>query len=97
MLTVIKLLVSAGLIYAVNEIVIARSRPFLGSLVASLPLVSLLTFVWIWFGMARPAERVEKLASHSSGVFWFVLPSLPMFPSSFRGSCAKASPSGRPC
>ncbi len=80
MLTVIKLLISAGLIYAVNEIVIARSRPFLGSLVASLPLVSLITFVWIWFGMAdRPDERVEKLASHSTGVFWFVLPSLPMF------------------
>lgn len=80
MLTLVKLLVSAGLIYAVNEIVIARSRPFLGSLVASLPLVSLITFVWIWFGMAdRPEARVEKLASHSAGVFWFVLPSLPMF------------------
>ncbi|MEC5127297.1 DUF3147 family protein [Verrucomicrobiales bacterium BCK34] len=80
MLTIIKLLVSAGLIYAVNEIVIARSRPFLGSLIASLPLVSLITFVWIYFGMKDdPAARVEKLAAHSSGVFWFVLPSLPMF------------------
>ena len=80
MLTVIKLLMSAGMIYAVNEIVIARSRPFLGSLVASLPLVSLITFVWIYYGMKEmPAERVEKLASHSAGVFWFVLPSLPMF------------------
>lgn len=80
MLTVIKLLLSAGMIYAVNEIVIARSRPFLGSLVASLPLVSLITFVWIWFGMAdHPEARAEKLASHSTGVFWFVLPSLPMF------------------
>ena len=80
MLTVIKLLVSAGLIYAVNEIVIARSRPFLGSLIASLPLVTLITFIWIWFGMAdQPEARVEKLASHSAGVFWFVLPSLPMF------------------
>lgn len=80
MLTVIKLLVSAGLIYAVNEIVIARSRPFLGSLIASLPLVSLITFVWIHYGMkSDPAARVEKLASHSTGVFWFVLPSLPMF------------------
>lgn len=80
MLTVIKLLLSAGMIYAVNEIVIARSRPFLGSLVASLPLVSLITFVWIWFGMAdHPEARTEKLATHSAGVFWFVLPSLPMF------------------
>jgi hypothetical protein len=80
MLTVIKLLLSAGMIYAVNEIVIARSRPFLGSLIASLPLVSLITFVWIWFGMAdNPEASTEKLASHSTGVFWFVLPSLPMF------------------
>lgn len=80
MLTVVKLLLSAGLIYAVNEIVVVRSRPFLGSLVASLPLVSLITFVWIWFGMADdPAARTEKLAAHSAGVFWFVLPSLPMF------------------
>lgn len=80
MLTIIKLLVSAGLIYAVNEIVITRSRPFLGSLIASLPLVSLITFVWIYFGMQEnPAERTEKLAAHSVGVFWFVLPSLPMF------------------
>jgi len=80
MLTVIKLLVSAGLIYLVNEVVIARSRPFMGSLIASLPLVSLITFVWIWFGMRdRPEEQVEKLAAHSVGVFWFVLPSLPMF------------------
>jgi hypothetical protein len=80
MLTLLKLLLSAGMIYAVNEIVIARSRPFLGSLIASLPLVSLITFVWIYYGMKEmPAERIEKLASHSAGVFWFVLPSLPMF------------------
>ncbi|MEX2580050.1 MAG: DUF3147 family protein [Verrucomicrobiales bacterium] len=80
MLTVIKLLISAGIIYFVNEVVVARSRPLLGSLIASLPLVSLITFVWIWFGMKEvPAERTEKLAAHSVGVFWYVLPSLPMF------------------
>lgn len=81
MLTVVKLLFSAGLIYLVNEIVVARSRPFLGSLIASLPLVSLLTFIWIWFDLTSdPERRTEVLASHSVGVFWFVLPSLPMFP-----------------
>tara|TARA_R110000850_G_scaffold202967_17_gene329102 strand:+ start:674 stop:1042 length:369 start_codon:yes stop_codon:yes gene_type:complete len=80
MLTAIKLIISAGLIYLVNEVVITRSRPLLGSMLASLPLVSLITFVWIWFGMKdAPAERLEKLAAHSSGVFWFVIPSLPMF------------------
>lgn len=80
MLTVIKLLVSAGFIYFVNEIVVARSRPLLGSMVASLPLVSLITFVWIWAALReKPKEQAEKLAAHSAGVFWFVLPSLPMF------------------
>ena len=79
MLTVIKLIISAGLIYLVNEVVITRSKPFLGSLIASLPLVSLITFVWIWFGLKDdPAGRVEKLASHSAG--------------RFSGSCCRALP-----
>jgi hypothetical protein len=80
MLIVIKLIVSAGLIYLVNEIVVTRSRPVIGSLIASLPLVSLITFFWIYFDLkGDPEAGMEKLASHSTGVFWFVLPSLPMF------------------
>lgn len=80
MLTGIKLLLSIALIYFVNEIVVMRSKPLLGSMIASLPLVSIITFFWIWSGLKEnPEEQVEKLASHSTGVFWFVLPSLPMF------------------
>ncbi|MEM7697410.1 MAG: DUF3147 family protein [Verrucomicrobiota bacterium] len=80
MLVFIKLALSAGLIYLVNEIVVVRSKPLLGSLVASLPLVSIITFIWIWQGMSGdPAARDERLATHSTGVFWFVVPSLPMF------------------
>lgn len=80
MLVFIKIIVSAVLIYLVNEIVIGRSKPVLGSLIASLPLVSLITFFWIYFDSKVDKEKqVEVLASHSTGVFWFVLPSLPMF------------------
>ena len=80
MLSLVKIALSAGLIYLVNEVVIRHSRPALGSLIASLPLVSLITFVWIYYGLSNdPATRDERLASHSTGVFWFVLPSLPMF------------------
>ena len=80
MLTAVKLLISAGIIYFVNEFVVVRSKPLVGSMIASLPLVSLITFIWIWFGMkGEPAERTARLADHSTGVFWFVLPSLPMF------------------
>lgn len=76
---VIKYAITAGVVVLVNEVVIRYSREWLGSLIASLPLVSLITFFWIYYGLADPAERTTKLANHSTGVFWFVLPSLPMF------------------
>jgi len=76
---VVKYAITAGLVVLVNEVVIRYSREWLGSLIASLPLVSLITFFWIYYGLADPVERTAKLANHSTGVFWFVLPSLPMF------------------
>ncbi len=80
MFTTFKILFSAVLIYVVNEIVVARAKPTLGSMIASLPLVSLITFVYIWAGLrSDPEKQAERLAAHSTGVFWFVLPSLPMF------------------
>jgi hypothetical protein len=80
MFAILKILISASLIYLVNEVVVRHSKPLLGSLIASLPLVSLLTFIWIWNDLrTKPEALVEKLSAHSSGVFWFVLPSLPMF------------------
>ncbi|MFU8893198.1 MAG: DUF3147 family protein [Luteolibacter sp.] len=80
MFAVVKILISASLIYLVNEVVVRHSKPLLGSLIASLPLVSVLTFIWIWNDLrAKPDVLVEKLSAHSAGVFWFVLPSLPMF------------------
>lgn len=80
MFAVVKILISASLIYLVNEVVVRHSKPLLGSLIASLPLVSVLTFIWIWNDLrAKPDVLVDKLSAHSAGVFWFVLPSLPMF------------------
>ena len=63
MLVVVKLLLSAGLIYLVNELVITRSRPLLGSMIAAIPLVTIITFIWIWFGLRdAPEEQAAKLA-----------------------------------
>ena len=70
----VKLLVSAALIVLVSELVIKRGG-FLGGLVASLPLVSLLAIGWIWF----ETHDTEKIAAFSRSVFWFVLPSLVFF------------------
>ncbi len=70
---VIKVIISALLIVAVSEIA-KRSTGF-AALVASLPLTSLLAFVWLHMETASP----DKIADLSSQIFWLVLPSLLLF------------------
>ena len=69
----VKLLVSAGIIVLISEL--SKKLPLLASLIASLPLVSVLGMIWMY----GEKVEVEKIAAHSEGTFWFVLPSLPMF------------------
>ncbi len=69
----IKVIVSALLIVAISEIS-KRSSGF-AALVASLPLTSLLAFVWMHFE-SSPPERISEL---SFQIFWLVLPSLILF------------------
>lgn len=69
----IKIIVSALLIVAVSEIA-KRSTGF-AALVASLPLTSLLAFIWLQTEGVQP----EKIATLSSQIFWLVLPSLVFF------------------
>ena len=68
-----KTLVSAMIIVAVTEI--AKRSAVLGALVASLPIVSALSMIWLW----RDTGDVVRLASYAEATFWYVLPSLPMF------------------
>lgn len=70
---VIKVIISALLIVAVSEIA-KRSTGF-AALVASLPLTSLLAFVWLHMETSSP----DKIAELSSQIFWLVLPSLLLF------------------
>ena len=53
----------------------ARRNGWLGALVASLPLTSLLVLGWL-YADTRDAKQVADL---SMGIFWFVLGSLPFF------------------
>lgn len=69
----LKLIVSAGLIVAISEV--AKRSTGLAALIASLPLTSLLAFVWLHLE-ASPAERIAEL---SDQIFWLVLPSLLLF------------------
>lgn len=69
----LKVLVSAVLIVAISEI--AKRSSFVGGLIASLPLVSILAFVWLYFD----TKSLEKISALSYSVFWLVLPSLSLF------------------
>ena len=70
---VIKCALSGIIIAAVSEI--AKRSPAFGALVVSLPLLSLLSFLWLW----RDTGDAERIAGVSESTFWYVLPSLPLF------------------
>lgn len=64
----------SGIIVAIVSEV-ARRNPGFGALVVSLPLISVLSMIWLW----RDTQDVPRLAAHAESTFWYVLPSLPMF------------------
>jgi hypothetical protein len=68
-----KVLFSALLIVAISEIA-KRSTGF-SALIASLPLTSLLAFVWLYME-GTPSNQIAEL---SSQIFWLVIPSLLLF------------------
>lgn len=70
---IVKVLLSALVIVAITEIA-KRSSGF-AALVASLPLTSLLAFVWLRVEGSSSSE----IASLASQIFWLVLPSLVLF------------------
>ena len=68
-----KYLLTSAIVVLVSEF--ARRSDKLGGLIAALPLVTLLTLVWLH--IERQPEA--KLANHAWYTFWYVLPTLPMF------------------
>ncbi|HLC08407.1 MAG TPA: DUF3147 family protein [Methyloceanibacter sp.] len=69
----LKVLVTSVLVVAVSEA--ARRSTLLGAVLASLPLVSVLAFVWLYVDTGD----TDKIASLAYGIFWLVLPSLVLF------------------
>ena len=68
-----KAVISGVIIMAASEI--AKRSPTYGSLILSLPLISILAFIWLW----RDTGDNERIASLAEGTFWLVLPTLPLF------------------
>ena len=71
--TIIKILVSSGIIFLVSEI--AKKNTFFAGLIASIPLVSILSMLWLYF----ETEDIEKIKNLSNSILWMVIPSLTLF------------------
>lgn len=54
---------------------VAKRSDKLGGFIAALPLITLLTLVWLYL----EKQPQEKIANHAWYTFWYVLPTLPMF------------------
>lgn len=68
-----KYLVTAAVVVVVSEA--AKLSDRLGGFIAALPLVTVLTLIWLHIEDQPPA----KVANHAWYTFWYVLPTLPMF------------------
>lgn len=70
---IVKYLVTAGIVVLVSEF--AKRSDKLGGLIAALPLVTVLTLIWLYVEQ----QPVSKIANHAWYTFWYVIPTLPMF------------------
>ena len=66
-----KYLLTAAVIVLVSEL--AKRSDKIGSLVASLPLVTVLTLIWLHLDN----QPTSKIANHAYYTFWYVIPTLP--------------------
>lgn len=70
---VFKVTLTVAVVVAVAEI--SKRSSFWGALLVSLPLTSLLAFVWLY----ADTGDTRQVASLARGIFWLVLASLPLF------------------
>jgi uncharacterized membrane protein (GlpM family) len=70
---VTKYFLTAAVVVLVSEL--AKRSDKLGGLIAALPMVTVLTLIWLYVEKQSP----EKIANHAWYTFWYVIPTLPMF------------------
>jgi hypothetical protein len=68
-----KYFLTAAVVVLVSEL--AKRSDRLGGLIAALPMVTVLTLIWLYL----ENQPVEKIANHAWYTFWYVIPTLPMF------------------
>lgn len=73
LLLILKGLISGAVVVTVSEL--AKKNNLVASIIHSLPLTSLLAFIWLY----ADKKDAALVGQHAWGTFWFVLPTLPMF------------------
>ena len=73
MYIILKYLITAAVVVMVSEF--AKANDKLGGLIAALPLVTVLTLIWL----SVEKQPTAKIANHAYYTFWYVIPTLPMF------------------
>jgi len=71
---IIKYLLTALAIVLISEI--AKFSDKVGGLVAALPLITIISLIWLYI----EDQPTAKIANHAYYTFWYVIPTLPMFP-----------------
>ena len=69
----VKIVITTVLIVAISEI--AKRSTFIGAILASVPLVSVLAIIWLYID----TKDVTRISNLSISVFWLVIPSLTLF------------------
>ena len=69
----VKVLLSALMLVAVSEA--SKRSTVVGGLLASLPLTSILAFIWLY----RDTRDPQAISTLSMSIFWLVIPSLVLF------------------
>ena len=73
MQTIIKILISSGIILLASEI--AKKNNLFGSLIASIPLVSVLSMIWLYVD----TNDINKVKALANGILWMIVPSMSLF------------------
>ena len=69
----LKIVITTIFIVLISEI--AKRSTFVGAILASVPLISVLAMTWLYID----TKDVTKVSSLSISVFWLVIPSLALF------------------
>ena len=71
--TLLKLLLSSSIIVLVSEI--AKKDNLIGGLIASIPLVSVLSMIWLYID----TNDIDKVKALANGILWMIVPSMSLF------------------